>query len=407
MAKKDPYKNIQKRFVQARAGDVEFDDISLEDRERFQTRFADLAQTQEGRSKIAQRVLPTATPEQRAQLKQRVRKNLPSSGVGDVEIDMTEEEPKAGPAPQRLLPTSANIRDMQSGFRMQGTAIEKRRASAPPTTTRETTTKSKVSTSDRIGTGFFSVPKNPLSAAKEFVSGITTTGRGIADIGSRGYVNPVINIVARGADVVGGRTGTQKFKPLPQLSNREIAMESALTVGTAGVGAVLRPFLRPTGAALGAIARQIGGRAPGTGAALANISKRQSNLAAVRQASALSEVGARAAAERIAALGSDVGTGTVPKSSGAKFLTPKTTGVTARPVVPKVKSAPKTKATPKAKAVVVQAPKAAPVVAQAAAPKAAVKAAAAPKVASAPATSTSSKFPTTKQIETTANLYAG
>ena len=335
MAKKDPYKNIQKRFVQARAGDVEYEDLTVEQREQYQNRFNMLSQTVEGRTKIAQRLLPTATPDQRAQLKQRIRQNLPQGGGAGKEIDMPGEEPTPTRF-ERPAPTSANIRDMQAGFRMQGQAIEaSRKAAAPTSPAKETTTKSKVSSSDRIGKGFFSVPKNPLSAIKEFATGAKDLVTGTADIVNRGYINPVINIAGRGADIVGGRTGSQKFKPLPQLSNKEIAIEAALTVGTAGIGKVASPLIRPTGAALSSAAKALGGRAPGVGAALGNISQRQANLAAVRQASALAQAGKQAVSERVAALGTDIGTGTTPKPSGAKFSTPKRGSSVARPTTPK------------------------------------------------------------------------
>lgn len=335
MAKKDPYKNIQKRFVQARAGDVEYEDLSVEQREQFQNRFNTLAQTVEGRTKIAQRLLPTATPDQRAQLKQRIRQNLPQGGGAGKEIDMPGEEPTPTRF-ERPAPTSFDIRNMQAGFRMQGQAIEaSRKATAPTSPVKETTTKSKVSSSDRIGKGFFSVPKNPLSAIKEFATGAKDLVTGTADIVNRGYINPVINIVAKGADVVGGTPKNQRFKPLPQLSNKEIAIESALTLGTAGAGQLLRPIVRPTGAALGSLAKALGGRVPGVGAALGNISQRQANLAAVREATALAQAGKQAVSERVAALGTDIGTGKVPKPSGAKFSTPKQGSSVTRPTAPK------------------------------------------------------------------------
>ena len=329
MAKKDPYKNIQKRFVQARAGDVAFEDLSVEERERYQNRFNMLAQSVEGRTKIAQRLLPTATPEQRAQLKQRIRQNLPSGGGPGVEIDMPgDTTPKTG-GQSRLVPTSANIRDMQAGYRMQGAAIETRK-SAPTVSSKETVTTSKATTSDRYGSGFFSVPKSFKSAVGEVVSGVTSQ----VDYFNRAYVNPVINLAGRGADIVGGRTGDQKFKPLPELSNKEIGIESAITVATAGAGLVLKPLVRPSGQALGSIARALTSRgAPGAGAALSNISIRQQNLAAVRAATELADAGAAGVRAQMA-YGTDIGTGTVPKPSGATFKTPTLKSSVDRPASP-------------------------------------------------------------------------
>jgi hypothetical protein len=329
MAKKDPYKNIQKRFVQARAGDVEYEDLSVEQREQFQNRFNTLAQSVEGRTKIAQRLLPTSTPEQRAQLKQRIRKNLPSGGGPGVEIDMPGDDTRKAGGQSRLVPTSANIRDMQAGYRMQGAAIETRK-SAPTTSSKETVTTSKATTSDRYGSGFFSVPKSFKSAVGEVVSGVKSQ----VDYINRAYVNPVINLAGRGADIVGGRTGDQKFKPLPELSNKEIGIESAITVATAGAGLALKPLVRPSGQALGSIARALTSRgAPGAGAALSNISIRQQNLAAVRAATQLADAGAAGVRAQMA-YGTDIGTGTVPKPSGMKFQTPTLKSSVDRPASP-------------------------------------------------------------------------
>jgi hypothetical protein len=329
MAKKDPYKNIQKRFVQARAGDVEYDDLSVEDRERYQNRFNMLSQTVEGRTRIAQKILPTSSPEQRAQLKQRIKKNLPTRDYAptDTGVDLppdsgTPKEDTTSPMPQRLAPSSTDIRNMQSGFRMQGQLIDAQRKTAPSSPTKETVTKAPATTSDRYGSGFFSIPKSPIAALKEFGKGFTDIAFGVSDITERGYINPVINQSARVLDIVGGVPESQRFEPLPQLSNKEIAIESALTVGTAGAGKIFQPLIRPTGKVLSSVARGLSGRAPATAAALGNIADRQAARASVRAATAMSEAGKKAREERVAALGTDIGTGKVPSPSGIKFNAP-------------------------------------------------------------------------------------
>lgn len=360
MAKKDPYKNIQKRFVQARAGDVEYEDLTVEQREQYQNRFNMLSQTVEGRTKIAQRLLPTATPDQRAQLKQRIRKNLPNRGQ---EIEMPGEETVSSTPMSGTTTTSYKKTPKQStseDVRFQN--IGSRSTNAQRASFRRSENVTSKATSDRVGSGFFSVPKSPTAALKETGSGLLGMATGFADVVQRGYINPVINIVAKGADVVGGKPKNQRFKPLPQLSNKEIAIESALTLGTAGAGQLLRPIVRPAGTALGSLAKALGGRVPGVGAALGNISQRQANLAAVRQASALAQAGKQAVSERVAALGTDIGTGTTPKPSGAKFSTPKQGSSVTRPTSPKPvtqKAVTPKAVTPKApKAVTPKAPKA-------------------------------------------------
>ncbi len=353
MAKKDPYKRIQKRFVEARAGDVEYDDLSLEDRERYQNRFNMLSQTVQGRTKIAQRLLPNADPEQRANLKQRIRQNLPSSG-SSMSIEDSDNEPPDTPITQRLLPTSADIRNMQSGFRAQGRAIETQRAATKTPTTKT----SKATTSDRYGSGFLSVPKSPKKAAVELVGGLDMVGRGLVDYATRGLANPLINLTAQALDKIGGAGPGQKFKPLPVYTNKEIAQDAAITAITAGAGPLLKPFVKPTGTVLKGLAKGLSGRAPGTAAALANIGQSQANKAAVRQAAKLGNAGRRAAMERASVYGMEIPTGKIPDPSGAKFSAPKKTNITISkldlpPISKQGVSSPlsktKTKATTKAK----------------------------------------------------------
>jgi hypothetical protein len=96
----------------------------------------------------------------------------------------------------------------------------------------------------------------------------------------------------------------------------------------------LQPLVRPSGQALGSIARALTSRgAPGAGAALSNISIRQQNLAAVRAATELADAGAAGVRAQMA-YGTDIGTGTVPKPSGATFKTPTLKSSVDRPASP-------------------------------------------------------------------------
>lgn len=76
--KKDPYGRIRERFVDARLEDRGFEELDVEQRERVSNRFNVLAQTVEGRGKIAAQVLgENANPENTKALRQRLRANLP------------------------------------------------------------------------------------------------------------------------------------------------------------------------------------------------------------------------------------------------------------------------------------------------------------------------------------------
>jgi hypothetical protein len=323
MAKKDPYKRIQKRFVEARAGDVEYDDLSLEDRERYQNRFNMLSQTVQGRTKIAQRVLPNADPEQRANFKQRIRQNLPSRGsstldgsstLGEIsDEELLETNTSYKPTPKQS--TSEDVRFRNIGSRSTNAQRNSFRRS-------ENTTTSKATTSDRYGSGVFSVPKSPTKAAVELSSGLDMVGRGLVDYATRGLVNPVINLVGSGLDKISAGGEGNKFKPLPVYSKEEVIQDAALTVITAGVGAAAKPFVRPTGRILKGIASGLSGRAPGAASAIANVAAKRANATAVRQATKLGDAGRRAVMERASTYGMEIPTGKVPDPSGAKFSAP-------------------------------------------------------------------------------------
>ena len=329
MAKKDPYKRIQKRFVEARAGDVEYDDLSLEERERYQNRFNMLSQTVQGRTKIAQRVLPNADPEQRANFKQRIRQNLPSRGsstldgsstLGEIsDEELLETNTSYKPTPKQS--TSEDVRFRNIGSRSTNAQRNSFRRS-------ENTTTSKATTSDRYGSGVFSAPKSPTKTAVELASGLDMVGRGLVDYATRGLVNPVINLVGSGLDKISAGGEGNKFKPLPVYSKEEVIQDAALTVITAGVGAAAKPFVRPTGRILKGIASGLSGRAPGAASAIANVAAKRANATAVRQATKLGDAGRRAAMERASSYGMEIPTGKVPDPSGAKFSAPQKTDIT-------------------------------------------------------------------------------
>jgi len=334
-AKKDPYKRIQKRFVQAREPDVEYEDLDPERREQLQNRFNMLSQTVQGRGTIARRILGPDAPQERVKaLRQRIRQNLPQSdGSSTPSEDAT---PPAGPTitNARLKPTSADIRTMQVGFRVQGERIEASRRAASAITTTVTTAKDKGS--GRIGKGYFSVPKSPTEFAKEVGAGLM----GQVNYVNRAYINPVINVGIAASNVLRS-PGQKKTKSLPTLSNKEIAVEAALTVGTAGAGAILKPFLRPTGQFLKGVATSLGGRgAVKTGAALANVAERQAAAASVR-ADTARRLSGQAQILREGMLYDDqspITRSTQPKSSGVTRNPPKSSGMVKSPTAETVVS---------------------------------------------------------------------
>ena len=95
--KKDPYSRIQERFVESRLEQRGWDEMDMDARTRVSSRFNMLAQSIEGRGKIARQILgPESTPEQRKALKQRIRKNLPSkSATGPQATNLNPENPSS------------------------------------------------------------------------------------------------------------------------------------------------------------------------------------------------------------------------------------------------------------------------------------------------------------------------
>jgi hypothetical protein len=346
MAKKDPYKKIQKRFVEARAAGqgLEYEDLSVEQRERFQNRFNTLAQTVEGRGKIAQRLLgPDAAQEQRRGLRQRIKQNLPGTEL---------PEPDTGTTGPTNNTKQMSMRDFRRA-EMQTSSYE-----SPAPTRRfqntnprkgETTTRVTATTqdrgSDRVGKGFFSIPKSPIAALKE-------VGRGamdIVDYTNRAYVNPVINVVGKTSEKLGGG----KWKPLPQLSNKEIAIESALTLGTGIGGLVTAPIkgaaARTAAQVGGAVGRRV---SPTIGAALAQPGQRavarQVALQQVKQQAERQALGQQIVSRYADVMSDIVPSRVTPPASGVKRTTPASSGKFAKTTVEK---APKAEVTPKPKRV--------------------------------------------------------
>jgi hypothetical protein len=82
--KKNAYGEIQEEFVEQRAENRGWDQLSVGDRQRLANRFDVLAASVEGRGKIARLLLPEASQEERRALRQKIRKNIPqkSGSIG-------------------------------------------------------------------------------------------------------------------------------------------------------------------------------------------------------------------------------------------------------------------------------------------------------------------------------------
>jgi len=79
MAKKKltPFEKAQRQFVQARLAETGLE-ASPETRQRFRQRFETLAAEKQGRTKLAQKLLPTAAPEERKNFKRMLATDLPA-----------------------------------------------------------------------------------------------------------------------------------------------------------------------------------------------------------------------------------------------------------------------------------------------------------------------------------------
>ncbi len=81
MAKKKltPFEKAQRQFVQARLAETGLE-ASPETRQRFRQRFETLAAEKQGRTKLAQKLLPTGAPEERKNFKRMLATDLPARG---------------------------------------------------------------------------------------------------------------------------------------------------------------------------------------------------------------------------------------------------------------------------------------------------------------------------------------
>lgn len=145
--KKDPYSRIQERFVESRIEQRGWDEMDMDARTRVSSRFNMLAQSIEGRGKIARQILgPESTPEQRKALKQRIRKNLPAKS-------------STGPQATDLNPTGpANSNVFAGRVNLPVDRIERPTTTVQPRTTTTTTKTKKV-------TGEFGSTYEPSSFA--------------------------------------------------------------------------------------------------------------------------------------------------------------------------------------------------------------------------------------------------
>jgi len=102
---KDPYKNIQRRFIEARAEDKGWEELTVEQRQRLANRFDVLAATVEGRGKIARTVLPPdVDPARRRAFRQRIKHNLPTRSrnpitQSNIDTPQVDDLNKGIPAP--------------------------------------------------------------------------------------------------------------------------------------------------------------------------------------------------------------------------------------------------------------------------------------------------------------------
>jgi hypothetical protein len=331
MAKKDPYKRIQKRFVEARAAGqgLEYEDLTIEQRERFQNRFNTLAQTVEGRGTIAQRLLgPDAAQEQRRGLRQRIRENLPGTKLPEPGGSPTgdTEEPTTKPLTMRDF----RREEAKTSTYRAGTYKTPTSTRAEPKTTVTATTKTSTG-----GQGILGKIGSGIYGAASKVGQATLDELGYAQ---RAYVNPVINLAGRTADIIGGRTGSQKFKPLPELSGKEIAIESGVIVTGGLAGKIAGPLVRGTARTALGVTKTVGrAGAPGAASIVASPIERviaqQTARQQVLQATQRKALGEQVVTRYGSALSDLVPSRVTPAGSKVTRTTPATSGVT-RSTVP-------------------------------------------------------------------------
>ena len=185
--KKNPYQQAQRQFVQKRAQEKGFEELTVDQREQLRNRFQQLASTQKGRTTIAQKLLSNATPEERKQFKQKLAQNIPSRASGGITSTGTSRTTTTtGKTTQIGDAATRNLQRMKPVVKAAAPAAQPKKQD------------------ERWGKGFFSVPKSLKGIAKEFGIGAYESTVGALESQSATFVNPAVNKALRGVEMVGG-----------------------------------------------------------------------------------------------------------------------------------------------------------------------------------------------------------
>ena len=137
MAKKKltPFEKAQRQFVQARLAETGLE-ASPETRQRFRQRFETLAAEKQGRTKLAQKLLPTAAPEERKGFKRMLATEMPARGdVGG--------GTGGGTTPSYKVPTAKDITaGWQQAVKSGSYKVPTPATKAPTVSTQQTSTTS-------------------------------------------------------------------------------------------------------------------------------------------------------------------------------------------------------------------------------------------------------------------------
>ena len=201
MAKKKltPFEKAQRQFVQARLAETGLE-ASPETRQRFRQRFETLAAEKQGRTKLAQKLLPTAAPEERKGFKRMLATELPARGdVGGG---------TGGTTPSYKVPTAKDITaGWQQAVKSGSYKVPTPATKAPTVSTQQTSTTS----SKSKGNVFTNRRENIIGKGinypgRRFVEGITNPFGGsgpIKDFSVKGIAKVAGQELAEAATVVG------------------------------------------------------------------------------------------------------------------------------------------------------------------------------------------------------------
>lgn len=243
MAKKKltPFEKAQRQFVQARLAETGLE-ASPETRQRFRQRFENLASEKQGRTKIAQKLLPTGTPEERKNFKRMLATDLPPRR------DLGTQSP-TGYTPQQI----AQMRAAASTMGPQLSMVMGPRLSdivKPPATTKTAGKATQKSSSlvDKFRSGLISVVPGLSDVDKskrEFAKGNIVGGVGRLVLGTAQTAATVGSIFLSGgtsATALGTTTVTRSATPTLTKSAIQAARNAAkIKVPTRGAGGPIRP----------------------------------------------------------------------------------------------------------------------------------------------------------------------